>query len=197
MKGKSKVIAGLNEALCAELTAINQYVIHSRMCANWGYIKLAEKAMKEAVEEMKHADVAIERILFLEGTPDISSYDTIRVGADVKAQVGGNATALHFSSEQGHLEVIRILLANGMDVNVKARDTIPLHLAALNGRLDVVELLLDSDADMNAKNQQGGTPLHLAAQEGHQDVVATLLDHGADVNARGGENLATPLHSAT
>ena len=87
MKGKSKVIAILNEALCAELTAINQYVIHSRMCANWGYTKLAEKAMKEAIEEMKHAEVLIDRVLFLDGIPNIQKYNKVLVGTTVQAQM--------------------------------------------------------------------------------------------------------------
>ncbi len=87
MKGKSKVIAVLNEALCAELTAINQYVIHSRMCANWGYTKLAEKAMKEAIEEMKHAEVLIDRVLFLDGIPNIQKYNKVLVGTTVQAQM--------------------------------------------------------------------------------------------------------------
>ena len=86
MKGNKKIIDALNRALTIELTAINQYFIQAKMCGNWGYKKLAEKHRVESIEEMKHADALIERILFLEGTPEIARYDVIRVGDDVKVQ---------------------------------------------------------------------------------------------------------------
>lgn len=86
MKGNDKIIKALNRALTIELTAINQYFIQAKMLDNWGYKELAETQKKESIEEMKHADTVIERILFLEGTPNIASYDTIRVGGDVRTQ---------------------------------------------------------------------------------------------------------------
>ena len=86
MKGDAKVIAQLNQALCGELTAVNQFFIHSKMCKDWGYTKLATKFYEESIEEMKHADTVIERILFLEGVPNVQKYNKILVGADVKAQ---------------------------------------------------------------------------------------------------------------
>ncbi len=87
MRGNDKVIACLNEVLKAELTAINQYFLHAEMCENWGYKRLASYGKKESIDEMKHAEAAIERILFLEGTPAMSELFPLRIGADVKAQM--------------------------------------------------------------------------------------------------------------
>src|SRR5215207_10808514 len=87
MQGNQQVIDGLNRALTIELTAINQYFIQSKMCKNWGFLKLAAKHYEESIGEMKHADRIIERILFLDGVPEIARYDVIRVGADVKEQL--------------------------------------------------------------------------------------------------------------
>ena len=86
MKGNPKVIELLNEGLCAELTAINQFFIHSRMNADWGYDTLAKKYYEESIEEMKHAENIIDRILFLEGVPDMQKYHKVLVGATVPDQ---------------------------------------------------------------------------------------------------------------
>lgn len=87
MKGNEKVIEALNAGLTIELTAINQYFIQSKMCKDWGFHKLAAHHYEESIEEMKHAEYLIDRILFLEGVPEIARYDVIRVGADVKEQL--------------------------------------------------------------------------------------------------------------
>ena len=87
MKGNDKVIHTLNDILTAELTAINQYFIHAKMCANWGFARLAHKIREESVEEMKHADEVIERILFLEGVPNMQRLDKVRVGETVLEQL--------------------------------------------------------------------------------------------------------------
>ena len=86
MKGDAKVIEALNRALTLELTAINQYFVQAKMLRNWGYLALAKKMHEESIGEMKHADKIIERILFLEGIPNIARYDVIRVGKDVREQ---------------------------------------------------------------------------------------------------------------
>jgi bacterioferritin len=86
MKGQDPIIDGLNRALTIELTAINQYFVQSKMCKNWGFVKLARKHYEESIGEMKHADRIIDRILFLEGVPEIARYDVIRAGEDVKEQ---------------------------------------------------------------------------------------------------------------
>jgi bacterioferritin len=87
MKGDQRIIDALNAGLTIELTAINQYFCQSKMCKNWGFEKLAKKHYVESLGEMKHADMLIDRILFLEGVPEIARYDVIRVGADVKEQL--------------------------------------------------------------------------------------------------------------
>ena len=80
MKGNEKIIDKLNDLLADELTAINQYMVHSEMCANWGYEKLHKADEKRAIDEMKHAEKLIGRILFLEGTPDVSNLKKIHIG---------------------------------------------------------------------------------------------------------------------
>src|ERR1700704_3091955 len=86
MKGNPQVIEALNRALTIELTAINQYFCQAKMCMNWGFRRLGAKHYEESLGEMKHAEKLIDRILFLEGVPEIARYDVIRVGADVKEQ---------------------------------------------------------------------------------------------------------------
>jgi len=86
MKGDPQVLEVLNRALTIELTAINQYFCQAKMCKNWGFQALAKKHYEESLGEMKHAEKLIDRILFLEGTPEIARYDVIRVGTDVKEQ---------------------------------------------------------------------------------------------------------------
>ena len=86
MKGDPQVLETLNRALTVELTAINQYFCQAKMCKNWGYSALARKHYEESLGEMKHAEKLIDRILFLEGVPEIARYDVIRVGTDVKEQ---------------------------------------------------------------------------------------------------------------
>ena len=82
MRGDSAVIEALNDCLTAELTAINQYMIHHKMCENWGYDRLAKKKRAESIGEMKDADSIIERILYLEGIPNMQRLSPIRVGED-------------------------------------------------------------------------------------------------------------------
>ncbi len=86
MKGNDEVVQVLQDVLCAELTAVNQYFIHARMCENWGYKKLAEHIRKESIEEMMHAQKVIDRILYFDGAPDMSKYMKINVGKDVPEQ---------------------------------------------------------------------------------------------------------------
>lgn len=86
MQGDREVIEALNEILTAELTAINQYFIHSRMCDNWGYRRLAKKKHEESIDEMKDADKIIQRILYLEGVPNMQRLGPIRAGEDAVEQ---------------------------------------------------------------------------------------------------------------
>lgn len=87
MKGDARLIEGLNEILTGELTGINQYFIHSMMCQNWGYERLAEKIRAESIGEMNHAERIIERILHLEGVPNLTRLEKIRVGERVVDQL--------------------------------------------------------------------------------------------------------------
>ncbi len=87
MKGDEKVLGLLNDLLTNELTAINQYFVHAKMCENWGYERLAAKIREESIDEMRHADEVISRILFLEGVPNLQRYHKLRVGETVKEQL--------------------------------------------------------------------------------------------------------------
>jgi bacterioferritin len=86
MKGNDKIIQMLNDLLADELTAINQYMVHSEMCDNWGYGRLHKTDEKRAIDEMKHAEKLIARILFLEGRPVVSKLNKICIGAEVELQ---------------------------------------------------------------------------------------------------------------
>ena len=86
MKGDPQVIEYLNECLTAEITSVNQYWIHARMLHNWGYMRLWKKIREESIGEMKHADMLIERILFLEGVPNLQRYNKVDVGETVREQ---------------------------------------------------------------------------------------------------------------
>jgi bacterioferritin len=86
MQGDPKVIELLNDVLTAELSAINQYFIHAKMCENWGYLRLGEYVRGESIDEMKHAEVLIERILFLDGVPNLQRLNSIKVGETVPEQ---------------------------------------------------------------------------------------------------------------
>jgi bacterioferritin len=93
MRGNEKVIALLNEALRSELTAISQYFLHAEMSENWGYERISKHVKKNAIDEMKHAEALIERILFLEGAPKMSELLPLKIGASVKAQLANDLAA--------------------------------------------------------------------------------------------------------
>lgn len=109
MKGDPKVIDVLNKALTVELTAINQYFVQGKMCENWGYHKLGKKHYSEAMGEMKHAEKFIDRILYLDGVPNIAKYDVIRVGTVVKEQLE-NDLKLESGGVKAYNEAIEVCL---------------------------------------------------------------------------------------
>lgn len=86
MKGNDRILHALNDVLTAELTAINQYFIHAKMRENWGFKRLAAVARKESIEEMEDADKIIDRILYLDGTPNLQRYNPVRVGETIPEQ---------------------------------------------------------------------------------------------------------------
>jgi len=86
VKGHDRIVAALNDVLTAELTAVNQYFIHARMCENWGYERLWKKVREESIGEMRHADKLIERILYLEGVPNLQRLGKVNVGQTVPEQ---------------------------------------------------------------------------------------------------------------
>jgi bacterioferritin len=87
MKGHKRVLEALNDILTAELTGVNQYFLHGKMCRNWGYERLAEASHKQSIGEMKHASDLVERILFLEGIPNLQRLGKVRVGESVPEQL--------------------------------------------------------------------------------------------------------------
>jgi bacterioferritin len=87
MQGDAEILDILNDVLTAELTAINQYFIHAKMCHNWGYERLAEHGRNESIDEMKHADIVIDRILYFDGTPNMQRLYPVRVGETVAEQL--------------------------------------------------------------------------------------------------------------
>ena len=109
MKGEPKIIEALNRALTLELTAINQYFVQAKMLKNWGYLALAKKMYDESIGEMKHADKIIERLLFLEGVPNIARYDVIRVGTTVPEQLA-NDLKLEMNGVKTYNETIELCL---------------------------------------------------------------------------------------
>jgi bacterioferritin len=142
MKGDPKVIEALNKGLTVELTAINQYFVQAKMCANWGYKALAKKHYDESIGEMKHADKLIERILFLEGTPAIARYNPIRVGGTVPEQLE-NDLKLETEGVQFYNEGIQLASAAGDNGTRELFDRILLeseeHVDWLETQLNVVK----------------------------------------------------------
>ncbi|WP_437188510.1 bacterioferritin [Planctomicrobium sp. SH668] len=103
MKGSQLVIDALNAGLTIELTAINQYFVQAKMCQNWGLNRLAKHHYAESIDEMKHAEMLVDRILFLDGIPEIARYDVIRVGETVQEQLE-NALALETNASKVYNE---------------------------------------------------------------------------------------------
>jgi bacterioferritin len=117
MKGNPKVIDLLNEVLTNELTAINQYFLHARMCKNWGYDHLAEHIYKESIDEMKHADKLIERVLFLDGLPNVQRLGKLVIGTTpieiLKNDLGLEMLAIPMLNT--HIQTCRDLADNGTE----------------------------------------------------------------------------------
>ena len=144
MKGNPQLIEKLNALLADELTAINQYMVHSEIAANWGYTKLHEIVEKRAITEMKHAETLIGRIIFLEGIPIVSNLREIHVGSDVPKQLEND----HHSEEvaiKGYNEGIKLA---GEVNDFATREILELILKDEDGHIDGIEELQDQIAHM-------------------------------------------------
>jgi bacterioferritin len=154
MQGLPEVIEALNRALTIELTAINQYFCQAKMCKNWGLLKLGAKHYEESIGEMKHADMIIERILFLEGVPEIARYDVIRVGGDVKEQLE-NDLKLEMSGVKAYNE--------GVELCARVKD---------NGTRELMErILVESEEHVDWLETQ----LDLIKQVGLQNYLQSQM----------------------
>jgi bacterioferritin len=116
MKGNPKVVAKLNEALKEELTAINQYFLHSEMCENWHYHKLSSFIKKQSIDEMRHAEALIERILFLDATPKLTELMQLSVGQNVQAQLESDLK-LELAAVKMYNDSIQLAREEGDDVS--------------------------------------------------------------------------------
>lgn len=153
MKGNPKVLAQLNKALQEELTAINQYFLHAEMCENWGYHKLSEFIKKQSIGEMKHAEVLIERILFLDGSPSMVPLD-LKIGGTVKAMIESDLS-LELSAVTQYNDAVAIATKEGD-----------------NGSRDLlVELLKDEEEHVDFLEAQ----MHLIEELGYERYLTMQM----------------------
>jgi bacterioferritin len=144
MKGNSSLIEVLNALLSDELSAVNQYMVHSEMCANWGYEKLHKHFEARAIDEMKHAEKLIARILFLEGLPIVSKLQPIHIGSDVTKQLEND-----HNGEKGAIEAYNKAIKLAGDVNDFAtREMLEGILQDEDRHIDKIEELQDQISHM-------------------------------------------------
>jgi bacterioferritin len=158
MQGDPAVVTALNEILTGELTAVNQYFLHARMQRNWGYVKLGEHTYGESLDEMKHADRLIERILFIEGHPNMQRVFSLRIGENVEEQLVAD------------LEVER-------DAMARLRPAIRLMLDGGDtvSRLLLEDILTDEEGHVDYLETQ----LHLYRTLGATDYLAQQIEAGS------------------
>jgi bacterioferritin len=155
MKGSKKLVDTLNSLLADELTAINQYMVHSEMCNDWGYGKLHEFIEKRAIDEMKHAEKLIERILFLEGIPIVSDLRKIHIGADVPKQLA-NDQAAEIDAIKAYNAAIKLA---GDELDFATREILESILKDEDDHVDGIEELQDQVEQMTL-------PIFLTTQVG-------------------------------
>jgi bacterioferritin len=151
MKGHEKILECLNSLLADELTAVNQYMVHSEMCANWGYERLHEAVEKRAIDEMKHAEKLIARILFLEGLPIVSNLRGIHIGAEVEGQIRNDWTA-----EDGAIKAYNEGIALSVELaDNGTRALMESILADEEAHIDWLEAQLDQIQQIGIQNYLG------------------------------------------
>ena len=148
MKGDPKVIAILNDVLKAELTAINQYFLHAEMMENWGYQRLAKITRKESIEEMMHAEKLMERILLLDGAPNMSDYFKINIGQNVKQQLQ-NDLDLEYAAVKRLNDGVKSCVAVGDN---GSRELLEKILVDEEHHIDWLEAQLHSISEMTYEN---------------------------------------------
>lgn len=153
MKGNQKLIDMLNLLLADELTAINQYIVHAEMCEDWGYGKLHDGFKKRAIDEMKHAEALIGRILFLEGTPIVTSLNNIHIGDIVDVQVKNDIVA-----EAGAIKMYNDAIILAGEVKDYATKDI------LTGILNDEDAHMDQLEELQDQIDQMGLPIFLTTQ---------------------------------
>ena len=148
MKGNEKIIEKLNLLLADELTAISQYMVHAAMCNNWGYKKLHDAAEKRAIDEMKHAEKLIDRILFLEGLPIVSNLNPMHIGAMVPAQHQND-----HASEEGAIHDYNMDIRLAVEVGDNgSRELLEAILKDEEEHIDFLEAQLDQISQMGIQN---------------------------------------------
>jgi bacterioferritin len=148
MKGNKKIINHLNMRLAEELTATDQYMVHAEMCENWRYKKLHEMIFKRAIQEMKHAEKLIGRILFLEGIPIVSELNKIHIGSEV-AKMHTNDHAAEVAAINGYNESIRVAMEAGDN---GSRELLESILKEEEEHIDLIESQIDQISQMGIQN---------------------------------------------
>jgi len=148
MKGNDKVIETLNVQLADELTAVNQYMVHSEMCSNWGYERLHKAIEKRAIDEMRHAEKLIGRIIFLEGMPIVSNLNKITIGPDVQTQLKNDWNA-EAGAVKTYNDAIRLAVQVGDNGTRELLDSI---LKDEEDHIDWLEAQIDQVAQMGLQN---------------------------------------------
>ena len=148
MKGKPEVIAVLSRALKEELGAILQYFIHAEMCENWGYSRLSDFIKKQSIGEMKHAEILTERILFLEGIPNVADIPKLNVGKDVKSQLQ-NDLDLEVGAVGDYNQAIATCIKAGDNATA---DLLKVLLKDEEGHVDFLETQLSLIKDLGLEN---------------------------------------------
>ena len=148
MKGNEQIIKQLNMRLAEELTATNQYIVHAEMCENWSYNRLHEMIFKRSIQEMKHAEKLIARILFLEGIPIVSELNKIHIGSEVP-KMHANDQAAEAAAIRGYNESIRVAVEVGDN---GSRELLESILKEEEEHIDLIEAQLDQISQMGVQN---------------------------------------------